>query len=141
MGSLVVMARNANRSGATGTSGTRSPWWNKVSRSTSELDADELRQRAGALGATPVAECVLGERCTVAGVLNSVTLRPRQGVPAVVAELYDGSGTVLLVWLGRRRIAGIDPGRSLSAHGRINKRAGSRVMFNPRYALMRSSDD
>lgn len=141
MGSLVVMARNAKRFGATGTPGNRAPWWSKVSRSTSDLDADELRQRTDSLGATPVVDCLTGERYTVVGVLKAVTLRPRQGVPAVVAELYDGTGTVKLVWLGRRRIAGIDPGRSLSAHGRINERSGDRMMFNPRYGLMRGTDD
>ena len=47
----------------------------------------------------------------VCGTLRSVTLRPRAGVPALVAELYDGSGTVQVVWLGRRQIAG-HPGRS-----------------------------
>jgi len=141
MGNLVAMARNTNRSGASESRSNRAPWWSKLRRSTSDLDADELRQRADALGATPVVQCMVGERCTVVGVLKTVTLRPRQGVPAVVAELYDGTGTVNLVWLGRRRIAGIDPGRSLSAQGRINERAGARVMFNPRYALMRGTDD
>ena len=51
-------------------------------------------------------------------------------------ELYDGSGTVTLVWLGRREIAGISPGRQLRATGRITTNGGRRVIFNPRYELV-----
>jgi DNA/RNA endonuclease YhcR with UshA esterase domain len=68
-------------------------------------------------------------------VLRSVVLRPRQGVQALEAELYDGSGTVDLVWLGRREIAGIDPGRRLKVEGLVCTRDGRRSMFNPRYEL------
>ena len=69
------------------------------------------------------------------GTLRTVTLRPRGGVPALEAELYDGSGILTLVWLGRRRIAGIEPGRNLRVEGRIGRMDGARVMFNPRYEL------
>lgn len=74
-------------------------------------------------------------RVTVDGTLCSLTLRPRGGVPALEAELTDGTGTVTLIWLGRRRITGISPGRALRAEGRISVQDGVRVMFNPRYQL------
>jgi hypothetical protein len=64
-----------------------------------------------------------------------VTLRPRAGVPALEAELFDGTDALDVVWLGRRSIAGIEPGRRLVAHGRISHARGRRVLFNPRYEL------
>ena len=64
-----------------------------------------------------------------------VTLRPRGGVPALEAELYDGSALITLVWLGRRRIAGIEPGRAIKVVGRVGVQNKMRVMFNPRYEL------
>jgi len=64
-----------------------------------------------------------------------VTLRPRAGVPALEAELYDGSGTLAVVWLGRRQILGVEPGRGLVVHGRVAINEGRRVMFNPKYEL------
>lgn len=73
---------------------------------------------------------------TLRGTLRTVTLRPRGGVPAVEAELFDGSGVVTIVWLGRRRIAGIDPGRSLQVSGRIGVHDHTRVLYNPRYELL-----
>lgn len=70
------------------------------------------------------------------GTLRTVTLRPRGGVPALEAELYDGTGTVTVIWLGRRTIAGVDPGRSLEVQGRIGRHDGQRIMYNPRYELI-----
>jgi hypothetical protein len=90
-------------------------------------------------GATPIQECCAGTPATVTGVLRSVTLRPREGVPAVEAELFDGSGRLLVVWLGRRRIHGIDPGRRIVVHGRVTGTAERPTIFNPRYELRPSS--
>jgi hypothetical protein len=60
---------------------------------------------------------------------------PRAGVPALVAELYDGTGSMSLVWLGRRQIPGIEPGRSLVGYGRVMRYGEQPVIFNPRYEL------
>ena len=56
-------------------------------------------------------------------------------MPTVDAELFDGTGSVHLVWLGRSRIPGIEPGRQLLARGRISEHAGVKVIFNPWYEL------
>lgn len=75
------------------------------------------------------------EVVTLYGHLKNVSLAPRAGTPTLEASLYDGSGLVTLVWLGRRRIEGIKPGVSLKAHGRVSCHDGQRIMFNPRYEL------
>jgi hypothetical protein len=77
------------------------------------------------------------DRCVgkLHGTLRSVTLRPVNGVSALEAELYDGSDTVTLVWLGRRTIEGIEPGRRVTVHGRVGRRGAERVLYNPRYEL------
>jgi hypothetical protein len=75
------------------------------------------------------------DRVAVTGTLRTVTLRPRAGVPALVAELYDGSGSISLVWLGRRQIAGIEPGRRVTCFGRVAHDHDQPVIFNPRYEL------
>ena len=62
-------------------------------------------------------------------------MRPRAGAPSLEATLYDGSGLLTLVWLGRRKIAGIKPGVGLKASGRVSCQDGQRIMFNPRYEL------
>jgi hypothetical protein len=108
----------------------------KAVASREEVEADEERVDAvKATGCTPVAQTAERRRVKVSGVIRSVVLRPRQGVPALEAELYDGSGNLVLVWLGRREIAGIEPGRRLKVEGLVCTRDGRRSMFNPRYEL------
>ncbi|GLZ04520.1 hypothetical protein Acsp03_19860 [Actinomadura sp. NBRC 104412] len=100
-----------------------------------ELEAEDLQKTCGAEGATPITDCGERKRHRVAGTLRTVTLRPRGGAPALEAELYDGTDVINLVWLGRRKIAGIDPGRRLLAEGLVSVQDGRKVMFNPRYEL------
>lgn len=107
----------------------------RLTSSEEELHAEELRQDAAEIGATPIAQAGDRSRVKVCGMIKTVTLRPRAGVPALQAELYDGSDALQLIWLGRRQIAGIEPGRSLVAEGRVTVQQGRRTMFNPRYEL------
>lgn len=99
------------------------------------LQAQELQTTVHAAGATPVAACQDRQRVAVAGTLRTVTLRPLAGVPTVEAELYDGTGSVTLVWLGRHRIPGIEPGRDVVARGRLSVTGGRRLLYNPEYEL------
>ena len=103
--------------------------------SADDQHARDLRATYADVGCMPIAEAPDRERVELQGTLRTVTLRPRGGVPALEAELYDGSGVVLLVWLGRRRITGIEPGRSIAVAGRIGFHDGHRVLYNPRYEL------
>lgn len=100
-----------------------------------ELEAAELQDDLERHGATPIASCGDRRRFCVAGTLRTVTLRPRGGAPALEAELYDGSDVIDLVWLGRRKIIGIEPGRVVRAEGVVSMQDGRKVMFNPRYEL------
>lgn len=101
----------------------------------SELEDVELKEDTWRLGATPIADLADRADATVCGAVRSVTLRPRVNVPALVVELYDGSKTLNLVWLGRRHIAGILPGTSLTAHGRVTYSHGIPTIFNPAYEI------
>ena len=121
--------------GAPGKGGLLRRAFERFTSTDDELEAAELRQEADDEGACQIVRCATRERVTVSGTLRTVTLRPRAGVPALEAELYDGSGTLHVVWLGRRRIPGIDPGRALRATGRVAMDAGRPVMFNPLYEL------
>jgi hypothetical protein len=111
----------------------------RLTSSKAELEAEELQRTSGSEGATPIKACAARRRACVAGTLRTVTLRPRGGAPALEAELYDGSDVIDLVWLGRRRIAGIEPGRLVRAEGLVSFQDGRKVMFNPRYELRGSA--
>jgi hypothetical protein len=120
--------------------GARRGFWRRVlhrlTAEDSELDAESLATEAGTEGAKQSCFCQRGEVATVAGRLREVVYVPGEAVPTVQAELFDGTGSVRLVWLGRRRIAGIEPGRSLVARGRIARQpTGDLVIYNPWYEL------
>jgi hypothetical protein len=102
-------------------------------------DAEALQDYAHDCGARSIRACSDREVVTLYGTLRTITCSPRGGVPALEGELYDGTGTVKLVWLGRRRIAGIHTGSELTVSGRIGLDHGARVMFNPRYELRPSA--
>jgi cytochrome c-type biogenesis protein CcmE len=101
-----------------------------------QVHADEERQEAVRLGGKPIAQLELRQPARVCGTLRAVTLRPRAGVPALVAELYDGSGSLSVIWLGRRQIRGIEPGRRIRVEGMVTETSGNRTIFNPRYELI-----
>ena len=104
--------------------------------SSSDQHARDLRKEFQESGVVDIASAPDREPVRLRGTLRTVTLRPRGGVPALEAELFDGSGVLTVLWLGRRRIAGIAPGRVIQVTGRIGLHDGSRIMFNPRYELM-----
>jgi hypothetical protein len=117
-------------------------WRRLVRRLTSdvtELDADDLSREVEAVGARKACDCRSGEEVTVLGRLRSVELCPRDAAATLEAELYDGTEGVTLVWLGRRRIPGIEPGRTIKARGRIAVRDGRKVLYNPYYELQTTS--
>jgi hypothetical protein len=117
----------------------RPRWRQALSRlvaSQNEVHAEEEQVLAVRAGGTPISTLPLRRPATVCGTLRSVTLRPRAGVPALEAELYDGTGSLYVVWLGRRHIAGIEPGRRLRIQGMVTESDGQRAVFNPRYELV-----
>lgn len=108
-----------------------------VLASQEEVAAVEERHAASRqAGCSAVADLASRRRAKASGVLRSVVLRPREGVPTVEAELFDGSGALDLVWLGRRRIAGVEPGRRALVEGLVCEVDGRRTMFNPKYELL-----
>jgi hypothetical protein len=121
---------------------TPQPRWpglrRRINRLTAEhenLEADDLKEALSTCGATDIAACPDREQVCIAGTLRTVTLRPRAGVPVLEAELWDGTGSVVVTWLGRRQIPGITPGRNIIVRGRITTVDRHRAIYNPIYQL------
>ena len=66
------------------------------------------------------------QRVRVAGRVKSVRVQPRAGTSNLECVLSDGTGGLLLVFQGRPRIAGIEPGARLVAEGMVGPGAGGR---------------
>jgi hypothetical protein len=110
----------------------------RFTSSNAELESEELQRNVREEGAVPIQNCEDRQRVQLTGTVSTVTITPRAGHPALEVELRDGSGAVTLVWLGRRQIPGIDPGRTIKVWGRISCHEGKRLVYNPRYELMQT---
>ena len=110
-------------------------FFRRIFASTDELEAEELQRDAVESGSTPVSGCRRGETVSVTGRLRTVVYTPRTTLPTLEAELYDGTGSITLIWLGRRRIGGIECGRSLVARGRMTTHDGRPTIYNAEYEL------
>jgi hypothetical protein len=110
----------------------------RLTASASRLDADELQEQVEQRRCVPLKELRPGSCVEVVGRLRSVVYTPRETVPTLEAELFDGSDSVDLVWLGRRRITGIEPGRRVTARGRVGLHNGRKAIYNPWYELLQA---
>src|SRR5262249_38897823 len=104
-----------------------------------DLDADELSRDAEASGAHRACDCRHGDEVTVVGRLRSVEICPKDSAACLEAELFDGTEGVTLIWVGRRRIPGIEVGRRIKVRGRMALRNGRKVLYNPYYELRQAS--
>ena len=99
------------------------------------LDAVDLTADVDRSGGRRASECACGDEVEVLGRLRTVEFGPQDADASLEAELFDGSEGVTLIWMGRRRIPGIEPGRTLRARGRISVRDGRKVLYNPFYEI------
>ena len=104
--------------------------------SSHDLEAAELRRESEDLGVIHIGDVTQRTLVTVCGEVRSVTLRPRDETPALDVELWDGTDSLHLIWLGRRRIAGIVPGIKIQATGRVTSQRKVTTIFNPAYEIL-----
>ena len=111
----------------------------KLTSDVEDLDADDLSRDAELSGAQRACDCRCGDEVTVVGRLRSVEICPKDAVASLQAELFDGTEGVTLIWVGRRRIPGIEAGRRIKVRGRMAVRNGRKVLYNPYYELRQAS--
>ena len=116
--------------------GKLAAWVRRFTRDDDQIDAEVLTDQVDATGAVRAQICCQGQRVTLHGRLRFVDLRPTDHQATLVAELYDGTDAVQLIWLGRRSIPGVEPGRTMNVRGRVALRDGQKVIYNPDYDLL-----
>jgi hypothetical protein len=111
----------------------------KFTKPVEEQDRENLVTWCTARGVTPLDQVKLRRPVQIAGEIRSVRIVPRAGAASLEASVNDGRGTVTAVFLGRRKIAGLSPGRRVllegvaTGHGR---NASETMMYNPVYQLL-----
>ncbi|WP_084037845.1 OB-fold nucleic acid binding domain-containing protein [Demequina sp. NBRC 110053] len=84
---------------------------------------------------TSISDVSVREIATVEGRIVSITVEPRDAAPQLTARIDDGTGRIDAVFLGRRSIAGIEPGARVSVEGRVCAAEPTLRVFNPRFEL------
>jgi RecG-like helicase len=108
----------------------------RLTKPVEELDRDSLIEFCDAQGTMPIQSVALRTPIKVAGEVRSVKIVPRAGAPALEVAISDGRGTLTAVFLGRRKIAGVTPGRRLLVDG-VARASGHQVfMVNPAYTIL-----
>ena len=104
----------------------------------SELAAEELAAECSRPGGTRIADLRVRSQVSVTGTVHSIAVLPSDKAPELRIELFDGTGILDVVWLGRREIAGIRPGAYLTLSGRVTLVDGRPTIFNPGYEMLPS---
>lgn len=99
-------------------------------------------------GPLPVSQLPDKGRVTCQGRIESVTFLPADQAAAFIAMVTDAKpgkapsghaegrhGRLRVVWLGRRRIPGIESGAEIRLEGMLSRSNGLPTMFNPRYEI------
>ena len=111
----------------------------KFTVSMGELDATKLREFcSGIEDVIPMESLVARADAAVVGEITSLRIVPHSESPWLEATISDGTGTLVELWTGRRRIAGLSPGRRILVRGRAAPTANDRrlTVYNPAYELL-----
>ena len=116
----------------------------KFTKPVDEQDREQLVTWCTERGGTPLDGLQLRQPVRIAGEIRSVRIVPRAGAASLEATVQDGRGAVTAVFLGRRKILGLSPGRRVLLEGVVTKhrKAGSQtggtdcLMYNPVYQLL-----
>ena len=105
----------------------------KLTKPTEEVDRERLAEWCANTGCTSLKDVEVRKPVRVGGEVRSIRIVPRAGADALEATISDGHGVLTAVFLGRRKILGISPGRRVFLEGVVAKDAGTHVMYNPVY--------
>ncbi len=112
--------------------------YRRFTATTAQLESKELQDQFGALSdvaTQQISQCQPGAQIEVVGTVRSVSIHSSLKTPSLEVELYDGSGVVTVIWMGRRTIPGIVAGRTMKVCGRLTCNTERPTIFNPQYEL------
>lgn len=110
----------------------------KLARPAHDIRAERLNEWARSIeGTVPIAEAQPRSRCKIAGVIQNIRIDPREGSGAIEATVNDGTGRMVVKWLGRQQLSGIRLGSGLLFEGTIGEGSSKQLqVLNPEYQLL-----
>jgi amino acid transporter len=86
-------------------------------------------------GVVPIASVKWKQRVTIEGRIKIVQVGTAAG-KSLEAQVFDASGGMRLLFFGRTRIPGIEPGSLVRVTGTVGEYKGHLALANPRYELL-----
>jgi hypothetical protein len=110
---------------------------NRLTKPVEEVDREKLVEFCSQLeGCQPCDQLQPRRLARVVGEVSSVRIVPRAGAPSLEVGVTDGRGTVTAVFFGRKKIAGLSPGRRVVIEGMVAPLHGRSFVYNPLYELL-----
>jgi hypothetical protein len=108
----------------------------RFTATTDEVNQVRLQERFCDVDVTRIVDTVPRTPARICGEIAAMQVVPRAGSPSLEVTVDDGSGRAVAVFSGRRRIAGVEPGRGILLEG-VAGTVGGRVQpLNPAYTLL-----
>jgi hypothetical protein len=110
----------------------------KLARSPEDIRDENLRRWAASVsGVTTIGRLEQRRRQKVAGVIQNIRIDPREGHGSIEATIIDGTGHMVVKWLGRPSKSGIQLGMGLVVEGAVGRAGdGEPMVLNPEYELV-----
>jgi RecG-like helicase len=108
----------------------------RLTKPTAELDREQLTEFCDARQLRAMDTLEPRRPVKVGGEVRSIRIVPRAGAPALEVTVSDGRGSVVAVFLGRRKIAGLSPGRKIALEGVVARDGKRALITNPAYELL-----
>ena len=110
---------------------------NRLTKPVEEVDREKLVEFCSQLeGVQPLDQLEPRTIARVVGEVSSVRIVPRAGAPSLEVGISDGRGAITAVFFGRRKIAGLTPGRRVVIEGMVAPLNNRTFMYNPVYELL-----
>jgi len=113
-------------------------FFRRMAESDEQRYAEEVEDWSDAVpGTVRIEDASTRSRVKLAGVVRRITVRPLQGSESLEAIVYDGTGEVTVVWMGRRSIPGLGLGTRVVVEGMLAEQRGERRLVNPSFEFSR----
>lgn len=97
--------------------------------------ADPIKATTSA-STTAIGEILERRHVTIEGQVLGIRVRPSDTLPTYVARIGDDSGSITVIWTGRRTVGGVGLGRRIRLDGTAVKSPDGLCIYNPTYSLL-----
>lgn len=108
----------------------------RFTATTEEVNQVRLQERFCDVDVSRIADTAPRTPVRIVGEVAAMQVVPRAGSPTLEVTVDDGSGRAVAVFSGRKRIAGVEPGRAILLEGVAGDFRGRLQLLNPAYTLL-----